>query len=92
MQAAKDENLKRKDEESDKYFDDDRVHSRLSLSMNGQHLGPVGAPGTVTKGVVLSKDAVSEKFAVADLEAEQNSALKQLVAELQTKPAEAPAE
>ncbi len=62
------------------------------FSMNGEHFGPVGAPGTVTKGVVLSKDAVSEKFAVADLEAEQNSALKQLVAELQTKPAEAPAE
>ncbi|SDW29634.1 protein RodZ, contains Xre-like HTH and DUF4115 domains [Ruegeria halocynthiae] len=62
------------------------------FSMNGKHFGPVGAPGTVTKGVVLSKDAVAESFAVADLEAEQNSALKQLVAELQTTIAEAPTE
>ncbi|EEE38547.1 hypothetical protein RKLH11_2389 [Rhodobacteraceae bacterium KLH11] len=62
------------------------------FSMNGEHFGPVGAPGTVTKGVVLSKDAVAEQFEVADLEADQNSALKQLVAELQTEAAEAPAE
>ena len=62
------------------------------FSMNGEHYGPVGAPGTVTKGVVLSKDAVSERYEVADLEAEQNSALKQLVAELQAQVTEAPAE
>ena len=60
--------------------------------MNGEHFGPVGAHGTVTKGVVLSKDAVAESFAVADLEAEQNSALKQLVAELKTEVTEASAE
>ncbi len=62
------------------------------FSMNGEHFGPVGAPGTVAKGVVLSKDSVAENFTVADLEADQNSALKQLVAELQTQAAEAPAE
>ncbi|MGV6803742.1 MAG: helix-turn-helix domain-containing protein [Ruegeria sp.] len=62
------------------------------FSMNGEHFGPVGAPGTVAKGVILSKDAVAETYAVADLEAEQNTALKQLVAELQTQAAEAPAE
>ncbi len=62
------------------------------FSMNGEHFGPVGAPGTVTKGVVLSKDSVAENFTVADLEADQNSALKQLVAELQTEATEAPAE
>lgn len=62
------------------------------FSMNGEHYGPAGAPGTVAKGVVLSKDAVAESYAVADLEAEQNSALKQLVAELQAQAAEAPAE
>ncbi|NOD34180.1 MULTISPECIES: helix-turn-helix domain-containing protein [unclassified Ruegeria] len=62
------------------------------FSMNGEHYGPAGAPGTVAKGVVLSKDAVSETYAVADLEAEQNSALKQLVAELQTEATETPAE
>ncbi|MBO9410426.1 MULTISPECIES: helix-turn-helix domain-containing protein [unclassified Ruegeria] len=53
------------------------------FSMNGEHFGPVGAPGTVAKGVILSKDAVAETYSVADLEAEQNSALKRLVAELQ---------
>ncbi|WP_171234481.1 helix-turn-helix domain-containing protein [Ruegeria sp. HKCCA6837] len=62
------------------------------FSMNGEHYGPAGAPGTVAKGVVLSKEAVSETYAVADLEAEQNSALKQLVAELQTEATETPAE
>ncbi len=62
------------------------------FSMNGEHYGPVGAPGTVAKGVVLSKDAVSDTYTVADLEAEQNSALKQLVAELQTQATEEPAE
>ncbi|NVO55584.1 DUF4115 domain-containing protein [Rhodobacteraceae bacterium B1Z28] len=62
------------------------------FSMNGEHFGPAGAPGTVAKGVVLSKDAVSDTYNVADLEAEHNSALKQLVAELQTQVTEAPAE
>ncbi len=62
------------------------------FSMNGEHYGPAGAAGTVAKGVVLSKDAVSETYAVADLEAEQNSALKQLVAELQAQVDETPTE
>ncbi len=58
------------------------------FSMNGEHFGPVGAPGTVSKGVVLSKDAVAERYEVADLEAATNSALKQYVAELQTQAAD----
>jgi len=62
------------------------------FSMNGELYGPAGAPGTVAKGVVLSKDAVAKTYAVADLEAEQNIALKQLVAELQTQSVETPAE
>ncbi|CUH43996.1 helix-turn-helix domain-containing protein [Ruegeria atlantica] len=62
------------------------------FSMNGEHFGPVGAPGTVTKGVLLSKDAVAERYEIADLESEQNSALKQLVAELQAEVPETPAE
>ncbi|MGI9368661.1 MAG: helix-turn-helix domain-containing protein [Ruegeria sp.] len=62
------------------------------FSMNGEHFGPVGPPGTVTKNVELSKDAVAERFVVADLEADQNSALKQLVAELQTEVPEEPAD
>ena len=62
------------------------------FSMNGEHYGPVGAPGTVAKGVVLSKDAVSETYSVADLQSEQNSALRQLVAELKTQATEEPTE
>ncbi|WP_377187041.1 helix-turn-helix domain-containing protein [Ruegeria meonggei] len=62
------------------------------FSMNGNHFGPAGAPGTVAKGVVLSKDAVSDIYAIADLESDQNSALKQLVAELQAQVEETPAE
>lgn len=54
------------------------------FAMNGEHYGPVGARGTVTKNVQLSMDAVGERFEVADLEAEQNFALRQLlVAEAQ---------
>ncbi|WP_171122203.1 MULTISPECIES: helix-turn-helix domain-containing protein [unclassified Ruegeria] len=62
------------------------------FSMNGEHFGPVGNPGTVAKGVILSKDAVAERYDVADLEAEQNSALKRLVAELQAEALQDPAE
>ncbi|MFY2824828.1 helix-turn-helix domain-containing protein [Ruegeria sp. MALMAid1280] len=62
------------------------------FSMNGEHYGPAGAPGTVAKGVVLSKDAVAETYAVADLPAEQNSAITQLVAEFQAQGTEDAAE
>ena len=62
------------------------------FSMNGEHFGPVGQPGTVAKGVVLSKDAVAERYEVADLEADQNSALKQHVVQLQAQAVETPAE
>ncbi len=62
------------------------------FSMNGEHFGPVGNPGTVAKGVVLSKDAVADRYDIADLEAEQNSALKQLVAELQAQESQEPTE
>lgn len=55
------------------------------FSMNGAHYGPIGARGTVTRNVVLSMDAVGERFQVADLEADQNNALRQLlVAEAQS--------
>ncbi|WP_093029680.1 helix-turn-helix domain-containing protein [Ruegeria marina] len=62
------------------------------FTMNGAHYGPVGARGTVTKNVELSMDAVGERFAVADLEADQNQALRQLlVAEAQDAATRAPA-
>ena len=50
------------------------------FSMNGAHYGPIGARGTVTRNVVLSMDAVGERFQVADLESDQNNALRQLLA------------
>ncbi|WP_170329175.1 helix-turn-helix domain-containing protein [Ruegeria arenilitoris] len=62
------------------------------FSMNGEHYGPAGAPGTVAKGVVLSKDAVSESYTVADLPADQNSTITQLVAEFQAQGTEDTAE
>ncbi|MFS4582886.1 helix-turn-helix domain-containing protein [Phaeobacter sp. C3_T13_0] len=55
----------------------------IYFSVNGAHYGPVGDRGQVTKNVVLSSDALTERFAVADLSADQNSALATLVAELQ---------
>ncbi|HCE72232.1 MAG TPA: DUF4115 domain-containing protein, partial [Ruegeria sp.] len=64
------------------------------FAMNGAHFGPVGPRGTVTKNVQLSMDAVFERFEIADLEAEQNFALRQLlVAEAQnTQPQQAAAD
>ncbi len=62
------------------------------FAVNGQHYGPVGAPGTVAKGVVLTPDSVTEVFAEADMSSDDNSALRQLVAELQTEATEAPTE
>ncbi|WP_428925869.1 helix-turn-helix domain-containing protein [Marinibacterium sp. SX1] len=51
------------------------------FSMNGQHYGPVGPAGTVTSNVPLSIGEVSERFAVANLEADRD--LARVVAEAQ---------
>lgn len=40
----------------------------IYFAMNGQHFGPVGPRGTVTSGVELSTQAVSETYELADLE------------------------
>ncbi|MCG7626186.1 DUF4115 domain-containing protein [Epibacterium sp. MM17-32] len=56
--------------------------SAIYFAVNGQHYGPVGGRGQVTKNVVLSPDALSERFQVADLDAEQNQALATMVAQL----------
>ncbi|MEY8833442.1 helix-turn-helix domain-containing protein [Phaeobacter italicus] len=55
----------------------------IYFAVNGAHYGPVGNRGQVTKNVVLSSDALTERFQLADLSADQNSALATLVAELQ---------
>lgn len=60
--------------------------SAIYFAVNGQHYGPVGARGQVTKNIDLSPDALSERFEVADLEAEQNQALATMVAQLRTQP------
>ncbi|MBB95284.1 MAG: helix-turn-helix domain-containing protein [Rhodobacteraceae bacterium] len=51
------------------------------FSMNGQHYGPVGPSGTVTSNVPLSISAVSERFALADLDDDRD--LARVVAEAQ---------
>ncbi len=56
--------------------------SAIYFAVNGQHYGPVGGRGQVTKNVDLSPDALSGRFQIADLEAEQNQALATMVAQL----------
>ncbi|AXI55257.1 hypothetical protein SuNHUV7_29510 (plasmid) [Pseudoseohaeicola sp. NH-UV-7] len=54
----------------------------IYFEMNGAHYGPAGESGSVTANVSLSITALSETYAIADLE--QDSDLAQMVAELQT--------
>ena len=54
----------------------------IYFEMNGAHYGPAGESGSVTANVSLSIAALSETYAIADLE--QDSDLAQMVAELQT--------
>ena len=56
--------------------------SAIYFAVNGQHYGPVGGRGQVTKNVELSPDALSGRFQLADLEADQNEALATMVAQL----------
>ncbi|KUP92270.1 helix-turn-helix domain-containing protein [Tritonibacter horizontis] len=58
--------------------------SAIYFAVNGQHYGPVGGRGQVTKNIELSPDALSGRFVLADLQAEQNEALAVLVAQLRT--------
>ncbi|MAC76865.1 MAG: helix-turn-helix domain-containing protein [Rhodobacteraceae bacterium] len=52
------------------------------FAMNGKHYGPVGPSGKVTSNVPLSIAAVSERFQVANLDADRD--LARVVAEAQT--------
>ena len=49
--------------------------------VNGQHFGPAGPRGQVTSKVALSADALTQKYAVADISADQD--LARVVAEVQ---------
>ncbi len=51
------------------------------FAMSGQHYGPVGPSGTVTSNLPLSRDAVAERFEVADLQ--NDGDLARVVAEAQ---------
>ncbi len=59
----------------------------IYFAVNGNHFGPVGNRGQVSKNVDLSVDGVLERFEVADLTDGKNSALATMVAALQTQPA-----
>lgn len=49
------------------------------FAMNGQHYGPAGPDGTVTKDIVLSGESLSDAYAVADLS--QDGDLARMVAQ-----------
>jgi hypothetical protein len=53
--------------------------------VNGEHYGPVGTRGMVTSNVALSIDAVTERFAIADIA--QDGDLARIVAEATITPA-----
>ncbi|KIC09995.1 4-hydroxy-3-methylbut-2-en-1-yl diphosphate synthase [Leisingera sp. ANG-M1] len=63
--------------------------SAIYFAVNGEHFGPVGERGQVSKNIDLSMDAITGRFELADLSDGRNQALATLVAELQ---AEQPAE
>ena len=56
----------------------------IYFAVNGNHFGPVGGRGQVSKNVDLSVDGVLERFEVADLTDGKNQALATMVAALQT--------
>ncbi len=56
--------------------------SGIYFAVNGQHFGPVGTRGSVTRNIDLGPDAISERFEVADLQDERNQALASVVAQL----------
>ncbi len=55
--------------------------SAIYFAVNGEHFGPVGARGEVSKNVALSREAVTERFSVASIDADRD--LARMVAELQ---------
>ncbi|AHD01222.1 helix-turn-helix domain-containing protein [Leisingera methylohalidivorans] len=63
--------------------------SAIYFAVNGEHFGPVGKRGQVSKNIDLSMEAITGRFALADLADGRNEALATLVAELQ---ADQPAE
>lgn len=56
--------------------------SGIYFAVNGHHYGPVGSRGAVTKNIDLSPDGLTDRFEVADLDAEHNQPLAVMVAQL----------
>jgi cytoskeletal protein RodZ len=59
----------------------------IYFAVADQHFGPIGARGMVTSNVPLSIEAVTERFAVADMQLDDD--LARMVAEAQTQPGQA---
>ncbi|EDZ46077.1 conserved hypothetical protein [Rhodobacterales bacterium Y4I] len=60
--------------------------SAIYFAVNGEHFGPVGKRGQVSKNIELSMEAITGRFELADLQDGRNEALATLVAQLQTAP------
>lgn len=58
----------------------------IYFAMNGQHYGPLGNRGQVTRNMPLSMDDISDQLQLADLDSEKNRELRTYVAELATAP------
>ncbi|SLN35990.1 hypothetical protein TRL7639_01723 [Falsiruegeria litorea R37] len=63
--------------------------SGIYFIVNGEHRGPVGDRGVVTRGVVLSPDAVEERYLVAEIDGDERALLEQVAEALTTPVAEA---
>ncbi|MBY6134696.1 DUF4115 domain-containing protein [Nocardioides marinus] len=66
--------------------------SAIYFAVNGEHFGPVGKRGQVSKNIELSMDAITSRFELADLADGRNQALATLVAQLQAQPETQPGE
>ncbi|CUI02037.1 MULTISPECIES: helix-turn-helix domain-containing protein [Leisingera] len=60
--------------------------SAIYFAVNGEHFGPVGKRGQVSKNIDLSMEAITGRFELADLQDGRNEALATLVAQLQPAP------
>lgn len=58
----------------------------LYFAMNGEHYGPLGDRGQVTRNMPLSMDTIADQLQVADLESDLNRELRTYVAELASAP------
>ena len=60
----------------------------IYFAVNGQHYGPAGTRGAVTSGLALTAEDLTGRYALADIEADQD--LMRYVAEAEIAPEAAP--